>query len=52
MIVEINRETKPEILKALLKKVPRKRTLRPFMGKLKRGLDGMEYQNEARDDAN
>lgn len=50
MVIEINRDTKSETLKKLLKKTPRKHTLRQFVGKLKRGLDGMTYQNDARNE--
>ncbi len=50
MIIEINKNTKPEILKEMLKKAPRKNTLRKFVGKLKRGLDGLAYQKEARNE--
>ncbi len=50
MVIEINKDTKAEHLKELLKKAPRKNTLRPFVGKLKRGLDGLNYQKEARNE--
>ncbi len=50
MIIEINKDTKQEALKAMLKRVPQKHTLRQFVGKLKRGLDGLAYQNEARNE--
>jgi hypothetical protein len=50
MVIEIHKNTKPETLRELLKKAPRKHTLRAFVGKLKRGLDGMDYQNEARNE--
>jgi hypothetical protein len=50
MIIEINKDTKPEKLKELLKSAPRKHTLRKFVGKLKRGLDGLDYQKEVRNE--
>ncbi|WP_461077602.1 hypothetical protein [Spirosoma flavus] len=50
MVIKIHKGTKPEALHEMLKKVQSKRSLRPFVGKLKRGLDGMTYQNEARNE--
>ncbi|GAB3997374.1 hypothetical protein GCM10028807_42400 [Spirosoma daeguense] len=50
MVIKIHKDTQPEALKEMLKKVQSKRSLRPFVGKLKRGLDGMTYQNEARNE--
>ena len=51
MIIEISKDTKPETLKAVLKKIPQKPGLRQFVGKLKRGLDGLKYQNDARNES-
>ena len=50
MTIEINKDTKQEALRELLRKQPRKHTLRQFVGKLKRGLDGLDYQKEARNE--
>lgn len=50
MVIEINKDTKPEVVRELLKQTPKKHTLRKFVGKLKRGLDGLNYQNEARNE--
>ena len=50
MVIEINKDTKPETVRELLKKVPRKHTLRKFVGTLKRGIDGLAYQKEARNE--
>ncbi len=50
MVIEINKNTNPEVLRELLKQTPRKNTLRKSVGKLKRGLDGLDYQKEARND--
>ena len=50
MVIEINKNTKQETLNELLKATPRKKTLRKFVGKLKRGLDGLTYQNEMRNE--
>ncbi|GAB3540972.1 hypothetical protein [Spirosoma fluminis] len=49
MTTEIRKGATAEEIKALLaKKKASGKGLRPFVGKLKRGLDGMTYQNEVR----
>ncbi|MCY7349413.1 MAG: hypothetical protein LH606_01930 [Cytophagaceae bacterium] len=50
MIIEINKDTKAERLKEILKNARPKKTLRKFAAALKRGLDGLDYQNQARND--
>lgn len=52
MTIQVTKDTKPDTLRDELKKLPRKRTLRNFVGKLKRGIDGLEYQKEARNEWN
>jgi hypothetical protein len=48
MVIEISKDAKPETIRELLKQTTRKHTLRKFVGKLKRGLDGLDYQKQAR----
>lgn len=53
MIIEIKKPvTKEKIDKAIIKitKESKKKSLRKHFGKLKRGLDGMTYQKNARNE--
>jgi len=51
MVVEV-KEITPDKLKMLLAQIgrPRKKTLAAHFGKLKRGLDGLEYQKTVRNE--
>ena len=51
MVIEINKSTADnfERLLAQMQNKPR-RTLAAHFGKLKRGLDGLEYQKQVRDE--
>ena len=51
MVVEV-KDITPDKLSMLLAKIerPRKKTLAPHFGKLKRGLDGLEYQKMVRNE--
>ena len=53
MVIEV-KEITPDKLSTLLAKVerPRKKTLAAHFGKLKRGLDGLEYQKMVRNEWN
>ena len=52
MVIDINKDTKLETVRELIKQTPKKNTLRKFVGKLKRGLDGLDYQKEVRNEWN
>ena len=53
MVVEIKKNISPSELKALLEASSMKKVgLRKFVGKLKRGLDGLAYQKEIRNEWN
>lgn len=53
MILEV-KEITPDTINNLLVKMgrPKKKTLAAHFGKLKRGLDGVEYQKTMRDEWN
>lgn len=50
MVIELKRDIKPEQLQEILKITQKKKGLRQFLGKLRRSLDGLEYQKEARNE--
>jgi hypothetical protein len=52
MVIEIKKDTSPTELQVLLKvsSSGKKTGLRKFVGKLKRGIDGLEYQKELRNE--
>jgi len=51
MVIEINSKTTDDFEKLLAQMKPRpRRTLAAHFGKLKRGLDGLEYQKQVRNE--
>ena len=52
MVIELKKVIKPEQLQEILKATQKKKGLRQFLGKLKRNLDGLEYQKEVRNEWN
>ena len=51
MIIRIQKSTKPTELSKLLKDLkPKPKNLQNFAGALKRGIDGVTYQKEMRND--
>ena len=52
MVIELKRNIEPEQLQEILKTAHKKKDLRQFLGKLKRNIDGLEYQKEARNEWN
>lgn len=51
MVIEIKKGMTPEEIKALLaQKKATKKGLQDYVGKLKRGIDGLTYQKEVRNE--
>jgi hypothetical protein len=51
MIIRIQKDTKLKDLSKLLKDIkPKPKNLQHFVGALKRGIDGLSYQKEMRND--
>ncbi|WP_255076701.1 hypothetical protein [Lacihabitans sp. CCS-44] len=50
MVIEINKNSDPKEIKKLLHSSPKKGNLKDFFGKLKRNIDGLEFQKKARNE--
>jgi len=50
MVLEINKNSDPKEIKKILSSNPKKGNLKGFFGKLKRNIDGLEFQKKVRND--